>query len=136
MDAEYKDGSLEVELRSTGKCQIKLELSDAEGKVLVSDQVDLKGHSNTTLEIENPHKWSAEMPYLYKLTDSVISNDHILEVIPVKVGFRKVEMKDAQVLVNGKPVLFKGANRHEIDPDGGYVVSKERMIQDVRIMKE
>ena len=58
------------------------------------------------------------------------------EVVPVKVGFRKIEMKNAQILVNGKPVLFKGANRHEMDPDGGYYVSRERMIQDVLRMKE
>lgn len=54
----------------------------------------------------------------------------------MKVGFRKVELKDAQILVNGQPVLFKGANRHEMDPDGGYYVSRERMIQDIQIMKQ
>ena len=58
------------------------------------------------------------------------------EVIPIKVGFRKVELKNAQVLVNGQPVLFKGANRHEMDPDYGYVVSRERMIQDIQLMKQ
>ena len=54
---------------------------------------------------------------------------------PVKVGFRKVEIKNKQFLVNGQPVLIKGANRHEMDPDGGYVLSMERMIQDIKIMK-
>ena len=58
------------------------------------------------------------------------------EVIPIKVGFRKIELKNAQVLVNGQPVLFKGANRHEMDPDYGYVVSRERMIQDIQLMKQ
>ena len=62
--------------------------------------------------------------------------DKVTEVVPVKVGFRKVEIKNAQVLVNGQPVLFKGANRHEMDPDGGYVVSRERMLQDIQIMKK
>ena len=56
-------------------------------------------------------------------------------ITPVKVGFRKVEIKNKQFLVNGQPVLIKGADRHEIDPDGGYVVSLERMIQDIKIMK-
>ena len=60
----------------------------------------------------------------------------VSEVIPQKIGFRNVEIKNAQLLVNGKPVLIKGANRHEIDPDGGYVVSVERMIQDIKIMKQ
>ena len=58
------------------------------------------------------------------------------EVIPVKVGFRKIELKGSQILVNGQPVLFKGANRHEMDPDGGYVISRERMIQDIQVMKQ
>lgn len=58
------------------------------------------------------------------------------EVIPVKVGFRKIELKGDQILVNGQAVLFKGADRHEIDPDGGYVVSPERMIQDIQVMKK
>ena len=54
----------------------------------------------------------------------------------MKVGFRKIELKDAQILVNGQPVLFKGANRHEMDPDGGYAVSRQRMLQDVLTMKQ
>ena len=58
-----------------------------------------------------------------------------VEVITQKVGFRKIEIKNAQLLVNGKPILIKGADRHELDPDGGYVVSRERMIQDIQIMK-
>ena len=58
------------------------------------------------------------------------------EVIPVNVGFRKIELKGGQILVNGKAVLFKGADRHELDPDGGYVVSPERMLQDIQIMKQ
>ncbi|MBQ3191652.1 MAG: DUF4981 domain-containing protein, partial [Bacteroides sp] len=82
---------------------------------------------------ENPHKWTAETPYLYTLYASLEGSN---EVIPVKVGFRKVEMKNAQLLVNGQPVLIKGANRHELDPDGGYVISKERMIQDIQVMKQ
>ena len=57
-------------------------------------------------------------------------------MVPVKVGFRKIELKNAQILVNGQPVLFKGADRHEMDPDGGYVVSRERMIQDIQLMKQ
>ena len=56
------------------------------------------------------------------------------EVIPIKVGFRKIELKNSQLLVNGKAVLFKGADRHEMDPDYGYYVPKERMIQDITIM--
>lgn len=87
------------------------------------------------MEVTSPNKWTAETPYLYTLRATLKEGNKVLEVIPVKVGFRKVELKNAQVLVNGQPILIKGANRHEMDPDGGYVVSRERMIQDIQIMK-
>ena len=67
--------------------------------------------------------------------ESELSKQQPVEVITQKVGFRKIEIKNAQLLVNGKPILIKGADRHELDPDGGYVVSRERMIQDIQIMK-
>ncbi|MDE6818016.1 MAG: DUF4981 domain-containing protein, partial [Muribaculaceae bacterium] len=63
-------------------------------------------------------------------------NGKLIEKIPLTVGFRKVEIKDAQLLVNGQPILIKGVDRHELDPDGGYVVSRDRMAQDLKIMKE
>ena len=75
------------------------------------------------INVDNPHKWTAETPYLYTLRATLQGGN---EVIPIKVGFRKVELKNSQILVNGQPVLFKGANRHEMDPDYGYVVSRER----------
>ena len=67
--------------------------------------------------------------------ESDLAKQEPVEVITQKVGFRRVEIKNAQLLVNGKPILIKGADRHELDPDGGYVVSRERMIQDIQIMK-
>ena len=67
--------------------------------------------------------------------ESNLAQQEPVEVITQKVGFRKIEIKNAQLLVNGKPILIKGADRHELDPDGGYVVSRERMIQDIQIMK-
>ncbi len=90
---------------------------------------------STSMEVENPHKWSAETPYLYTLRATVKEGGKVSEVIPLKVGFRKIEMRNAQLLVNGQPILIKGANRHEMDPDGGYVISRERMIQDIQLMK-
>ena len=86
--------------------------------------------------ISNPAKWTAETPNLYTLTATLKNGNNVVEVIPVKVGFRKIELKGGQILVNGQPVLFKGADRHEMDPDGGYVVSLERMLQDIKVMKE
>ena len=130
LDGEYKNGSLNIALNLKGSGKVNLTLKDASGKEVANAQA-IKG--NTIIEVENPHKWTAETPYLYTLYASLEGSN---EVIPVKVGFRKVEMKNAQLLVNGQPVLIKGANRHELDPDGGYVISKERMIQDIQVMKQ
>ena len=130
LDQEYKNGSLNIALNLKGNGKANLTLKDASGKEVASTQAT-KG--NATIEVENPHKWTSETPYLYTLYASLEGSS---EVIPVKVGFRKVEIKDAQLLVNGKPILIKGANRHELDPDGGYVISPERMIQDIQIMKQ
>lgn len=130
LDANYQNGSLNVNLNLKGNGKVNLILKDASGKEVATTQAT-KG--TATLEVENPHKWTAETPYLYTLYASLEGSN---EVIPVKVGFRKVELKNAQVLVNGQPILFKGANRHELDPDGGYVISKERMIQDIQVMKQ
>lgn len=136
LDNEYKNGKLDITLKMKGNNSVTLELLDAKSNVMSSKEVKGSGDVSTTLEIENPNKWSAETPYLYTLRASVKKGGNITEVVPVKVGFRKIEIKNAQVLVNGQPVLFKGANRHEMDPDGGYVVSRERMLQDIQIMKK
>ena len=130
LDANYQNGSLNIALNQKGSGKVNLTLKDASGKEVATTQAT-KGKA--TLEVENPHKWTAETPYLYTLYASLEGSN---EVIPVKVGFRKVELKNAQVLVNGQPILIKGANRHELDPDGGYVISKERMIQDIQVMKQ
>ena len=136
LDSNYKDGKLDVELKLKGNNKVKLELLDACGNVVAEKEVKGSGNVNTNLQLENPVKWTAETPYLYTLRASVSKGSVITEVVPVNVGFRKIEIKNAQILVNGQPVLFKGANRHEMDPDGGYVVSRERMLQDIQIMKK
>ena len=130
LDTEYKNGSLNIALQMKGNGKVNLILKDASGKEIANTQAT---QGKATIEVQNPHKWTAETPYLYTLYASLEGSD---EVIPVKVGFRKVELKNAQVWVNGQPILFKGANRHELDPDGGYVISRERMIQDIQIMKQ
>ncbi|MBQ8463787.1 MAG: beta-galactosidase [Prevotella sp.] len=80
--------------------------------------------------------WSAEVPNLYNVMITLKKGDQVLEVIRQRVGFRHIEIKGGQLLINGQPILIKGADRHELDPDGGYIVSVERMIQDIKIMKE
>ena len=131
LDAEYKNGSLSVKLDLKGSGTVNLELLDATGKQVAT--ATAKGSSTTVIDVENPNKWTAETPYLYTLRATLQGSN---EVIPIKVGFRKIEQKNGQILVNGQAVLFKGANRHEMDPDGGYVVSPERMLQDIQMMKK
>ena len=136
LDVAYQHGSLKVDLLLKGSNTVALELLDAQGKVVAEQSVKGTGKVEAQLAVENPNKWSAESPYLYTLRALVMQGGKIAEVVPVKVGFRKIELKNAQLLVNGQPVLFKGADRHELDPDGGYVVSRQRMLQDVQIMKQ
>lgn len=136
LDQQYINGSLNIALRMKGRGTVELALSDLKGNVVANTRVSGSGNLSAAMEVKNPLKWSAEMPNLYCLTATLKNGNDILEVIPIKVGFRKVEIKGAQLLVNGQPVLIKGANRHEIDPDYGYVVSRERMLQDIRIMKQ
>ncbi|MDE7409140.1 MAG: DUF4981 domain-containing protein [Muribaculaceae bacterium] len=127
----YTDGVLDIDLSLTANKPVTLTLTDAEGNTVATGKAAKSG--KTSMQVSNPNKWTAETPYLYTLTATMEGND---EVIPVNVGFRKIELKDAQILVNGKPVLFKGADRHEIDPDGGYVMSPERMLEDIQLMKK
>ncbi|MBP5508507.1 MAG: DUF4981 domain-containing protein [Prevotella sp.] len=137
----YKDGVLDVKVNFTGKCHLTLELLDAEGNTVAQQVVQnpKDGVAQVKMEVSNPKKWTAETPYLYTLLVSPTTPNArftAYEAIPQKVGFRKVEIRDAQLLVNGKAIYIKGADRHELDPDGGYVVSRERMIQDIQIMKQ
>ncbi|MDL2210993.1 DUF4981 domain-containing protein [Bacteroides sp. OttesenSCG-928-M17] len=136
LDAHYKDGSLQIVMQMKGNANVDLELKDAKGALVASAQAKGSGTVRTEMQVANPAKWTAETPNLYTLTATLKSGNSVLEVVPVKVGFRKIEMKNAQILINGQPVLFKGANRHELDPDGGYVISRERMIQDIQVMKQ
>ena len=130
LDENYKNGSLNVSLSVKGSGNVDLKLLDATGKQVAMSTI--KGSGNVVIHVENPYKWSAEIPYLYTLQATLQGSN---EVIPIKTGFRKIEQKNGQILVNGQPILFKGVNRHEMDPDGGYVVSPERMLQDIQIMK-
>lgn len=135
LDAQYQNGSLAINLTTKGRGEVELGLFDADNQPVVTKSLNASGNISTTMEVASPNKWTAETPYLYTLHATLKEGNKVLEVIPIKVGFRKVELKNAQILVNGQPILIKGANRHEMDPDGGYVVSRERMIQDIQIMK-
>lgn len=148
LDAEYKNGSLAVALKAKGNAKFIIDLIAPNGdvvsrKIINSSKVKKqKGHDvalvNATVkfDVENPLKWTAETPNLYKVVVTVQQQNKDVESVPVRIGFRKVEIKNKQLLVNGQPILIKGANRHEIDPDGGYVISRERMVEDMKLMKQ
>lgn len=136
LDAQYKDGTLQIDIQMKDKGTVDLKLLDKEGKEVTTAQVKGSGKQTASMTVSNPAKWTAETPNLYTLVANLQENGKIIESIPVKVGFRKIELKNGQILVNGQAVLFKGADRHEMDPDKGYVVSRERMIQDIKRMKE
>ncbi len=139
----YQNGVLNIKKKVAGNVRVDYYLFDAKGELETMTTSD-------TIVVNNVNKWTAETPYLYTLLAKVWKEAKprqvkggvkrkdvaaLSEVIPLKVGFRKVEIKNAQLLVNGQPILIKGADRHEMDPDGGYIVSKERMIQDLQVMK-
>ena len=161
LDDNYDTGILDVIGKMPVQKYIIYELRDAEGKMIATIPTGCGWANFTGLDVKH---WTAETPYLYTLVTKVYTKEALeliskklaksgntkaiiekiqselakyepVEVITQKVGFRKIEIKNAQLLVNGKPILIKGADRHELDPDGGYVVSRERMIQDIQIMK-
>ncbi len=142
----YTNGTLTIDAKTQNGTALIHQLLDAEGNLVTSTHAT---GGKTQLKVPNVHRWTAETPYLYTLR-TIVVDSHVkkgqqpkkadenayVAVTNQKVGFRKVEIRNAQLLVNGQPVLIKGADRHEIDPDGGYVVSRERMVQDIRIMKQ
>lgn len=132
LENNYQDGVLnyKVSLKG-GKTDVAITLCDKDGK-----QIAQATGAQGIIKVPKVNAWTAETPYLYKAYITLKNKLGTAEVIPQKVGFRNVEIKNAQLLVNGQPVLVKGADRHEMDPDGGYVVSLERMIQDIKIMKQ
>lgn len=136
----YQDGTLEVKLNAVGAKgeTVMFSLKDKEGKEVAARTAKVGGNGEVKVNfnVKNPLKWTAETPNLYTLYTTLMDGKQVAEVVPQRVGFRKVEIKNAQVLVNGQPVLFKGANRHELDPVTGYVVSMDRMLEDIRVMKE
>ena len=148
LDAEYRDAELRllVKVHNAGseEAQATIEgtLLDANGELVVGPTLRAQAlagqevEATTLVTVANPLKWSAETPNLYKLLLTLKDAEgQVLEVIPVNVGFREVEIRDGHLLINGQKVLFKGVNRHEIDPDRGQAVTVEGMIKDILVMK-
>ena len=149
LDAEYRDAELQLdlELRNPGEAESQMELTvelmDKQGESVFgalwkSVSVDGEGSRRISFrkKIPAPEKWTAETPTLYTLLITLQREDGTQEVVPCRLGIREVEIRNAQVLVNGSPIMFRGVNRHEHDPDNGHYVSRESMIQDIQLMKK
>ena len=117
LDAGYLNGKLTVDMDIRGGDRVHLSLLDEQQQLVASRHLQSSPRLHTVFQVRQPALWSAETPTLYTLIVSLEKKGKTVETIPVRVGFRKVEIKHAQLLVNGQPVLIKGVNRHEIDPD-------------------
>lgn len=135
----YTDGTLQVCATTTkGVKSLRLTLYDADAKVVAEATCAVKqGLAEHLFEVKNPQKWSAEIPNLYRLTVAALdAKGAVIEATALRVGFRKVEIRNSQLLVNGEPISIKGVNRHEMNPNTGYYVTREDMIRDIQRMKE
>ena len=138
LDEEYRDGTLSVRGEATdGVRNVALSLVSPEGNTVWSDLVEVLDDNTFCAEasLASPLKWTAETPCLYRLRLDAVTDDGADGTSYVNVGFRKVEIKDGRLLVNGRPVLIKGTNRHEMSAKGGYLVGEDEMIRDIKIMK-
>ena len=141
LDDQYTGGvfSLEGEILNSESGQtVEYQLQDVSGETLLSDSISAdERFSFSTKSLPNVQFWSAEKPNLYQLFISLKDRSgEVLEVIPQRVGFRRVEIENGKILINGRAVRFKGVNRHEHDPDTGHTISRESMMQDIILMKQ
>ena len=141
LDGDYRNATVFLDVEITGKkssAELIVKLSDTEGKEVLSRTIHATKIGSTHLEfdVKNPLKWTAETPSLYNLTLTLKQKGKVTDLRSVKVGFREIEFaKNGQLLINGKPTLFKGVNRHDHSPLNGRTVSKEEMEKDVQLMK-
>lgn len=142
LDASYVNGTLKIStnfsnLNAKDGYTLDVQLKDGD-KIITSKVISALSEKQTfDFAVNNPKKWSAEIPNLYQV--SFLLKDkkgNVIEVINQNVGFRKVEIKGGQLLVNGKAVYIKGVNRHEVDPVTGQTISRERMEEDIKLMKQ
>lgn len=151
LDENYLNGkfSLDVDLVNhkqqlkSGNFSVEYRLLNEKGELIANETQKAAIHKQSELkinfkaEISNPKKWTAETPNLYTLLILLKDKkEKLSEVLTCKLGFRKIEIKDAVFYVNGKPVLIKGVNRHEHDQFKGHVISEKNMIKEIALMKQ
>jgi beta-galactosidase len=150
LDAAYRDATLTIALALSNAAdrraavRVAAELVDGEGRPALAPQTvtvavppGAETARSITARVRTPRKGSSETPYLYTLLLTLTdASGRTLEVIPVRVGFRKVEIRDGRVLVNGQAILFKGVNRHEHSPETGHTLDRALMVRDIELMKQ
>jgi len=151
LDEKYTNADVNVQTkihnyRNTGSKDFRVELSliDSEGQSVfksLKKEFSVKANEEIVLPfnqtVAKPLKWTAETPHLYTLILKLIDEQNrVIEIESAKIGFREVEIKNGQLLVNGKAITIKGVNRHEHDPDHGRTISEEMMIKDIELMKQ
>ncbi len=136
LDDTFTKADLVIDTKATKAGKVKITLSK-DGEELQSVEETLEEESQYVMKVENPELWSAESPVLYDLLLEVMDeNGQVTEVIPQRVGFRRFEMKDSIMMLNGKRIVFKGVNRHEFSSVSGRVVSREELVKDLVTMKQ
>ncbi|WMT39562.1 glycoside hydrolase family 2 TIM barrel-domain containing protein [Paenibacillus sp. D2_2] len=146
-DELYQDSELKVQIKLDScfalekSVRIACEVLDdqrelvAQMEQVVAISAGATNDITLTKLISAPKQWTAETPNLYSLIVTLYEGDQAIEVIPLRIGFRCVEVKDGNIRVNGKVIMLNGVNRHDHDPEHGRTISKERMLQDILLMK-
>lgn len=135
-DETLQKAELEIVSCTWGEGKARFVLS-RHGKVFVDEEKELNRENRFVWEVDHPALWSAEVPNLYDLMITVTGKDGaVTELIPEKVGFRRFEMKDHMMTLNGKRIVFKGVNRHDFSSVGGRHVSEEELRKDLTVMKQ
>lgn len=141
LDDRYENGTLKVDLAlradPSAPVHALLELKDAAGRTCLTETNEFQsGRLEVVAEAGRVHLWSAESPYLYSLQISILDeHGELVEAIVQKVGFRRFEMKDKLMCLNGKRILFKGVNRHEFNCRSGRAITKQDMLWDIQTLK-
>jgi len=138
LDEKYENGTLSMDFKfKEARDQVvQIELFDDNKKLIFKDILDTRNGLKFEKKIENPLKWSAEEPNLYNLMMTVYKGNELIQVIPQKLGFRKIELKGEVFTVNEVAIKLKGVNRHDYNPKNGRVVSREEIEEDIILMKK
>lgn len=150
LDACYRDGTLNIKTAMDAPYNYKVAVQVFDGKTALCEpsiqstnnkRIDEKGGWDDvvfhSIAIHNPKKWTAETPHLYRCVISLLDEqDNTVDVEAYSIGFRKVQMINGQLCINGKPLLIRGVNRHEHHPENGHTVNEADMIEDIKLMKQ